>query len=156
VHFAWIRTDDAHDWLMTWLDDWFIERWLSAPTTRDALRAVRQLQHKPIPSTATHGERAPAASASPLIENRQPSAHEQFGTADDRLETDLRDWVSRFVADHVERGVVPTLRAAFDIAKQHFPSINRYWFESVYKPMRPRSWSSHGRRTGSHNVKGRE
>jgi hypothetical protein len=137
VPFACIRIDDAHDWLNTWLDDWFIERWLSAPATTDALRAVRQMQHTVAPMTQSASRSSAASSKAIPAEQVAGLAQHQFVRADDPLEAEVRNWISEFIADCVERGLVRTLNAAFEQAKQRFPAINPNWFRNVYRPMRP-------------------
>ncbi|MBV9153863.1 MAG: hypothetical protein JO213_06400 [Alphaproteobacteria bacterium] len=152
--FAWIRIDDAHDWLATWLDPWFIGRWLSDPRTREALAAIRRLPRRTAP-TMEAGSRTPASPALPLVENTS-AAPVTYGAGDDALKVDLERWISKFIADQRAGGHRPTNATAFKMAAECFPTLSEHRFHKIYRVMKPVAWTRRGRIPGSHNVKGRE
>jgi hypothetical protein len=148
---SWIRIDDALDWLRTWLDDSFIEQWLSVPKVRDALRRARELTVQK--RTNAHGAKQTTVRDD---DNRQ-SAFGFTPVIEDPLKLKVTHWISEFVAHHETHQTMPTREAAFREALQAFREINRHWFDRIYQPpLIPEKWTQRGRRPESRNVKGRD
>jgi hypothetical protein len=149
---SWIRIDDAHDWLVTWLDDWFVEQWLSVPKVRDALRTAQQMALQKSAGAHRANERVVVGGK----DNRQSAIGFTRGT-EDPLKSKVAHWISEFVAHHQTHQTMPTREIAFREVSQAFPEINRNWFDQVYRPpLIPQKWTERGRRPGSRSTKGRD
>lgn len=150
VNLSYIRIDDAHDWLQTWFDDWFIDQWLSNPRIREALRTARLLRWRT-------GRVVRNAEPPMLRATNEAQCNPGSGSRADAKTQDLRRWISELVAHHEMHQTMPTREAAFREAVQAFPEINRHWFDQIYRPpVIPERWTRRGRRPGTHSVKGRD
>jgi hypothetical protein len=151
VNLSYVRIDDAHDWLRTWFDDWFIDQWLSNPSIREALRTARLLRWRT--SRLVRDAEWPML----RVTNEPPFDPGSGLPPEDAKTKDLKRWISEFVAHNQAHYTMPTREAAFRQALQAFPEINRHWFDQIYRPpLIPEKWIQRGRWPGARSTKGRD